>query len=199
MSMIFFIVLAYLIGSIPSGLLIARKKGIDIRQHGSGNIGATNIARVVGSKYGALTLAFDMVKGFIPVMLAKTFLPDHYIIQLVTGFAAVAGHTYSLFLNFKGGKGVATAGGVFLALLPGPTIASLLVFALVLLATKYVSLSSIMASITLPLAALLMGKPWVMVIFSVIVAALIVYKHKDNIARLREGKENKFKLNKGKA
>jgi glycerol-3-phosphate acyltransferase PlsY len=195
MSLVFFVTLAYLIGSIPTGLLIAQwAKGIDIRQHGSGNIGATNIARILGSKFGALTLALDMAKGFLPVLLVKAFVPDQHVIQIAAGFAAVGGHTYSLFLNFKGGKGVATAGGVFLALLPGPTIAALLVFAIVVFTTQYVSLGSITASLTLPLASLLLRKPWVMVIFSAVIAALIVYKHRDNIKRLRAGKENRFKF-----
>lgn len=197
MSAVLSISIAYLIGSIPSGYLIAHfTKGIDIRSFGSGNIGTTNVFRVLGLGPGLATLIFDMVKGFLPVMAVSAFMPDAHIIQILTGFAAIAGHNWSIFLNFKGGKGVATTAGVFFGILTVPTFVALIVFIIVFIASRYVSLASLSASATLPLATLIFKKPPVLILFSLIVCGLIVYKHLPNIKRLRDGKENRFDFTK---
>ncbi|MFH1380137.1 MAG: glycerol-3-phosphate 1-O-acyltransferase PlsY [bacterium] len=197
MSIILAVCTAYVIGSIPSGYLIAQfSKGIDIRDFGSGNIGTTNVFRTLGLGPGIATLAFDMMKGFLPIMAVRAFLPDAHILHLLTGFAAISGHNWSIFLNFKGGKGVATAAGVFFGILTLPTFVSLIVFIVVFIASRYVSLASISASATLPLATLIFGKPLILVLFAFIICGLIIYKHWPNIQRLREGKENRFDFSK---
>lgn len=195
MSAILSVSVAYLIGSFPSGYLISRiMRGIDIREFGSGNIGATNVFRTCGGLPAFLTLLSDMFKGFLPVMIARILMPEHDVIHIITGFAVIAGHSWSIFMNFTGGKGVATSGGVFFALLPLPTFISLAVFGIVLASSRYVSLASISASATLPLATLVIGKSTTLVLFSFMICALIIYKHRANITRLRSGTENKFTL-----
>ncbi|MBD3271599.1 MAG: glycerol-3-phosphate 1-O-acyltransferase PlsY [Elusimicrobia bacterium] len=197
MAIVFSLTLAYLIGSIPFGYMYSRMaKGIDIRQFGSGNIGATNVYRMVGPWSALATLSSDMIKGLIPVLFAKVIMPDNHLMHIATGFAAIAGHTWTLFLNFKGGKGVATSAGVFVALLPIPTFISFIVFCIVLVTSRYVALSSISAAAALPLATLVFRYSWSLFIFTAIIAALIVVRHWSNIERLREGKEDKFSFKK---
>jgi acyl phosphate:glycerol-3-phosphate acyltransferase len=169
-------VLAFLLGSIPFGLFIAKAKGIDIRQHGSGNIGATNVLRVVGKKYGISCLLLDTLKGFIPVVIAVNVVPvegreimfhlslldgfamspaaDQFTAQLVhviTALAAVLGHNYSPWIGFKGGKGIATSAGVLIGLLPAAVVILLVVFIVVLFITRYVAVASIAAAVCLPI------------------------------------------------
>jgi len=189
---ILLIIAAYLLGSIPTGLLLAKAAGVDIRSSGSGNIGATNVYRTLGRGVGILTLLGDCLKGAIPVVVAGYFgMSDSWIAAV--GLAAFLGHIYTVFLGFKGGKGVATALGVFLAVSPAAVGAALLIFAAVVWKWRYISLASITAAVAMPgMMAVFDSRP-PLVIMTVIVALLVVWKHRENIKRLREGTENKFK------
>jgi glycerol-3-phosphate acyltransferase PlsY len=202
--------LAYLIGSIPFGLIVGLSKGVDPRQAGSGNIGATNVGRLLGGKYFALVFTLDLLKGLIPTSIAA--VPLHgasltqrdFILWLLVGFATIAGHMFSVFLKFKGGKGVATSAGVLLGVYPYFTLPGLLAIAtwvVLFKATRYVSLASIAGAGIFPIAyvivGLAMGWPILgeqlpLLIFACLVAFLIIYKHRGNIARLRAGTESRF-------
>ncbi|SNB48026.1 glycerol-3-phosphate 1-O-acyltransferase PlsY [Geobacter sp. DSM 9736] len=185
--------LAYLLGSIPSGLLLAKAfGGVDIRNTGSGNIGATNVYRTMGRKMGIATLIADCLKGLIPVLLAKHLgFPDLWIAAV--GAAAFIGHVYTVFLGFKGGKGVATALGVFLGTSPLAVLLAVGVFAFVLWQWRYVSLASICAAIAMPLLVALMDGNTLMIAMTALIASLVVQKHRENIVRLKLGTENRFK------
>ena len=196
-----FCAVSFLIGGIPFGFIIGKLKGHDIRKEGSCNIGATNVTRVVGPWYGKLCFLCDLLKGFLPVYIARKYfrIENAEYIFILCGFCAVAGHMFTPYLKFKGGKGVATAGGVILALTPLPFVLTFAVWTAVFLSTRYVSLGSIAASIALPLSALLLKvtriQPhisWTVIIFFAIVGALSIWKHKANIIRLKNGTELKF-------
>jgi acyl phosphate:glycerol-3-phosphate acyltransferase len=189
MVIILLIAVGYGLGSIPTGLLIARwQKGVDIRQHGSGNIGMTNVLRAVGKGAAALTLLGDLAKGLIPVLLARAWLTSPWAIGLVA-LAAVVGHLYPLFAGFHGGKGVATTLGVFIPLLPGPLMIAFVVWSACVAFRRQVSLGSLAAAASLPIAALLWGSPVAYVCYALVVAALIWYRHGENIQRLLAGTE----------
>jgi glycerol-3-phosphate acyltransferase PlsY len=189
MVTILLIAVGYGLGSIPTGLLIARwQAGVDIRQHGSGNIGMTNVLRAVGKGAAALTLAGDLAKGLIPVLLACAWLTSPWTIGLVA-LAAIIGHMYPLFAGFQGGKGVATSLGGFIPLLPGPLLIAFVVFAACVAIRRQVSLGSLAAAAALPMAALLWGSPVAYVLYTLMTAALIWYRHGDNIQRLFAGTE----------
>lgn len=190
---ILFVMCAYFIGSIPTGLLLAKAfSGADIRESGSGNIGATNVYRTMGRKAGILTLVGDCLKGLLPVLLAIYLgLPEVWIAAV--GLAAFLGHVYTIFLGFKGGKGVATALGVFLAVSPLAVLVALAIFSLVVYKWRYVSLGSITAAALMPaLVTVFEGKPLI-VGMSVIIAVVVIFKHRENIRRLKAGTESKFK------
>ena len=186
------LICAYLLGSVPTGLLLARAFGVNIRESGSGNIGATNVYRTLGKKVGILTLVGDCLKGLIPVLIAKWLgLPDAWVAAI--GLAAFLGHVYTIFLGFKGGKGVATALGVFLGCAPLSLLGALAVFVLVLYKWRYVSAASIAAAAVIPVAVTLTtGRPE-LIAMSCLIAALVIFRHRENIARLRAGTESKFK------
>lgn len=185
-------VAAYLLGSIPSGLLLGKAYGIDVRKEGSGNIGATNLYRTVGRKVGMLTLMCDCLKGFIPVLLVTlSAMPAGYAAWV--GLAAFCGHVFSVFLRFKGGKGVATALGVFLALSPLSVIIALGVFLVLVFKWRYISLGSIVAAAVMPPAVSLLGRGWAVVLVTSCIAIIVIVKHHENIKRLVAGTENKFK------
>lgn len=186
------LIAAYLLGSIPTGLLLAKAAGVDIRATGSGNIGATNVYRTLGRSVGVLTLVGDCLKGLLPVLLARYLqLPDVWIAAI--GLAAFLGHVYTIFLGFKGGKGVATALGVFLGIAPLAVLGALFIFVAIVWQWRFVSLGSIAAAAAMPgLVAVVNNRP-AYLLMTVIVAALVVWKHKENIKRLREGTESKFK------
>jgi len=202
---------AYLLGSIPFGFLAAKAKGIDIRSVGSGNIGATNAMRVLGKPLGIFVLLMDAAKGFaacaiMPAMLYDFFFAsswdDMFVnhplefqlqIKLLTGVCAVLGHNYTCWLKFKGGKGIATTAGVYLALAPWAVLVALVVFILAVLLTKFVSVGSIAAAVALPVTV------WVLTphnlflgIVTTALGALAIYKHKSNIQRLMVGTENRL-------
>ena len=189
MVSILLIAVGYGLGSIPTGLLVSRwQKGVDIRQHGSGNIGMTNVLRAVGKGAAALTLLGDLAKGLIPVLLAQAWLTSPWAIGSVA-LAAVVGHMYPLFAGFQGGKGVATTLGVFMPLLPGPLLIAFVVFAACVAFRRQVSLGSLAAAASLPIAALLWGAPASYALYALMAAALIWYRHRENIERLLVGTE----------
>ncbi len=184
---------AYILGSIPTGVIVARAFGAnDPRRAGSKNIGATNVGRTAGKRAGAITLMGDLLKGAIPVIAAISLTNEAAVISLV-GFAAFIGHLFPVFLGFKGGKGVATACGVMVVVSPAATLLSALVFAAAVLVKKYVSLASMLAAASLPvfLSFLPKGKPFVPL--GAVLGALVIMRHKDNIKRLVQGKENRIK------
>jgi acyl phosphate:glycerol-3-phosphate acyltransferase len=186
-----FLICAYLLGSVPTGLLLARAFGVNIRETGSGNIGATNVYRTMGRKVGIMTLVGDCLKGLIPVLAAKGLgLPGVWVAAI--GLAAFLGHVYTIFLRFKGGKGVATALGVFLGTTPLAVLGALAVFVLVLYKWRYVSAASITAALFIPLLVVFTGKPE-LVAMSIVIAGIVTFRHRENIARLRAGTESKFK------
>lgn len=203
MKELLLIIIAYLIGSIPTALIISKKYfGIDIRDYGSGNMGATNTFRVLGSKYGTVVMAIDILKGMAAVGLYN-FLP-HYLsneldrtnFMIGLGSAAVVGHIFPIFANFKGGKGVATLFGMVLAVQPVIAISCVGVFLLVLYLTRYVSLSSILGAIMLPVSVLwIWNEHEVMYrVFALLVAFLVIITHQKNIGRLLRGVESRIPI-----
>lgn len=193
-EIIIWCIAAYLLGSFPSSYVITKlAKGIDIREHGSRNPGATNVYRVAGLVPGILTFVADMLKGFIPVFLAVRFADNGgAVTAIVVGLSAIAGHMWTVFLNFKGGKGVATACGVFFALLPLPALCAFVTFWIVCLISRYVSLSSIIAAAVLPAVSFYAGEPRPLSVFALGVALLVIVKHKPNMVRLMNGTEHRF-------
>lgn len=191
---VLFLLASYLIGAIPTGVILTRLiGGGDVRQAGSGNIGATNVYRTFGRRLGVLTLIGDCLKGLVPVLCAAALLhlPD---LQLGTvALAVFLGHCYPVYLGFKGGKGVATALGVFLVLSPVAVLAAFGVFALVLWKWRYVSLASISAACAIPFLGLLTERSLPLFVATLLIAAVVVLRHRANIQRLREGTESRFK------
>ena len=194
--------LSYLIGSIPSGYLVARSKGIDISKHGSSNIGAANVARVMGKKWGYLVGVCDFLKGFLSTklgfLIASHFLLSSVLGSVIAAIASILGHNYPVWLGFKGGKGIATSGGAVLALLPPLVFVSAgVVWIVVFLISRYTSLASLSAALALPIAVLLIGAKtgfdfWLLIGSSVLMTALAIWRHRVNIARLLHGTENRF-------
>ena len=193
MSTVLLVVFGYLCGSIPTGVWFARSAGVDVRRAGSGNIGATNVARTAGALAGLLTLICDVAKGFLPTLLADAVVADRWQ-AVAVGIAAVVGHVFPIFARFAGGKGVATAFGVFLHLAPGAAAVSAVVFALVAVLTRYVSLASMLAAAALPAVCAAIHHPPPIWLGAVLVGALVIARHRDNIRRLRAGSEPAFRL-----
>lgn len=193
---ILFPIASYLIGAIPFGLIIGRLAGIDVRLSGSGNIGATNVTRLLGKKLGLLTLVLDCLKGFLPIFLASRLLPAgpyREMVLLLCGIMAVLGHMFPLYLGFKGGKGVATGLGVFLFLSPAAIIISLAVFVATVALSGFVSAGSLLASALFPIWLWLLGQPAASIGTAAIIALLIWVKHRENISRLIVGQEKSWK------
>lgn len=189
---IFIIVFAYFFGSIPTGVILSKQFGkIDIRDKGSGNIGATNVYRTLGKTLGVLTLLGDALKGMIPVIIAIWILKSEVWIGL-TALSAFIGHIYPVFLKFKGGKGIATALGVFVIIVPWAILLAFFVFAGILYKWRYVSLSSMISAASLPIWIILLSYSNIYFFFSIIVASLVVYRHKENIQRLIRNEESRF-------
>jgi len=219
---------AFLLGSVPFGLLIAKARGVDIRQHGSGNIGATNVLRVLGKKFGIPCLLLDILKGFVPTLLAINLIRftgqpmgmgipalvewayvfpaerqfTAQLLQVFTGLCAILGHNYSPWVAFRGGKGIATSAGVVIALMPAAIVILVLVWVLLFLTTRYVSVASIAAVVVLPVLTLygswhhgrLQDGTWNKPLFalSLMIAIMGVWKHRANIQRLLAGTEHRF-------
>jgi glycerol-3-phosphate acyltransferase PlsY len=191
MGAVLLIAAAYLCGSLPIGAWVGRWVGVDVRSSGSGNIGATNVARIAGGRAGMLTLLGDVSKGVIPATLARLLLVDPRLIAL-TGLAAIFGHLFSLFLRFSGGKGVATAFGVFIVLTPAAAALSAALFAVVGFSTRYVSVASMLAALALPVMTWVCEYPPPLALAAAAVAAIIILRHRDNLSRLRRGEEPRF-------
>jgi glycerol-3-phosphate acyltransferase PlsY len=196
---------AYLLGSLPSGYLVARAKGIDIRSVGSGNIGATNVFRALGKKLGILVLVLDGIKGYAAcVWLCDLLIPrfagaDYWglEIRVTAGVAALLGHNYTCWLRFKGGKGIATSAGVLAALVPWSLIIILSVWIITVVLTRYVSLASVFASAALPVAALVTHEnkgSFLMFLVLTAMTTLAIYRHRANIKRLLNGTESRIQL-----
>ena len=197
-------VISYLIGSVPWAFIIGRMNGVDIREHGSGNVGATNVRRVLGKKLGILCFLLDFLKGFIPA--AAVLNINRYasinlsedIGFIICAFAVVAGHMWPVFLKFKGGKGVSTMAGILLALAPFSLLIGGAVWALFFYSFRYVSLASIFAALSLPVSAYFLSKYKIydmsdtLQLILIILAALVIFRHKSNIIRLMKGTENRF-------
>ena len=186
------LIFAYLSGSIPTGVILAKAfSNVDPRTQGSKNIGATNIYRTAGKKLGVLTLLGDILKGLIPVVIARGALESHFWVGAVA-LAAFLGHLYPIFLKFKGGKGIATGLGAFLALAPLSAILSLLVFLAAVYKWRYISLGSLTATAAFPIFLALLNPHHIYIPFAVIIGVLIFYRHRENIERLLGGRESKF-------
>ncbi len=190
---------SYLLGAVPFGLLIGRMAGVDVRLAGSRNIGATNVGRVLGKKLGALTLVCDGLKGYLPMLAASRLLPESEQKQLLVclcGVLAVIGHMFSVYLGFRGGKGVATGLGVFLYLSPAAIAISLAVFIATVAFSGFVSAGSLLASGLIPLWLWLLGASPSVIVTAAAVAGLIWIKHHENIVRLLQGREKSWKKEK---
>ncbi len=192
--------IGYLLGSIPTGYLAGRLRGIDIRQTGSGNIGATNVFRTLGKPAGIIVLIIDALKGYIACAwapeLIRNLLSTHVgepdALRITAGLAAILGHNFTCWLRFRGGKGIATSAGVLAALVPGALLIILCIWIIVFALTRYVSLASICGSFALPFATWLTQQNLVLTIVTSAMAALAIYKHRSNIQRLMQGTEHRF-------
>jgi glycerol-3-phosphate acyltransferase PlsY len=184
-------IFAYLLGSIPSGFIVGILAGVDVRDAGSGNIGATNVARVLGKGRGLLTLVADMAKGFVPVFIAQRLGMSDLALALVAS-AGFLGHLFPVFLKFQGGKGVATAFGALLALAPPATLVLILVFGVAVLWSHRVSLGSISAALAAPIALWAFSYSIELVVMGAFLGAMVILRHRDNIKRLLAGNEPRF-------
>lgn len=205
--LIILIIISYLTGSTPTSIIVGRiTNGIDIRKHGSGNAGGTNIFRVLGWKPALIVVFVDVFKGWLPAAIfAPAFyfaqiIPDLGVVQILCGFSAVLGHTYTIFARFKGGKGVGTLGGMLIALFPTVFPFCLAVAVITIILTGYVSLASMFASVSLPIFLFLLPPifgtnpaPLSLMVFSLLIPWFITFTHRSNIQRLRNGEENQFK------
>lgn len=194
MSLLLALLIAYLLGAVPMTLLVARLgAGLDLRQFGSGNLGATNLYRALGWRFAIPAGLFDVAKGAAPTLLLPPRIGPEPWIPLAVGAAAILGHVFSIFVRFRGGKGVATAAGVVLALAPVPLLVSFLVWAMVLKLTGYVSLGSILGAAIFPISTWVLGSsnPWMLPV-SAAIAAFILFTHRSNITRLLSGTEHRF-------
>lgn len=197
-------IVGYLLGSFPSGLIVSRTRGIDIREHGSGNIGATNVLRVLGKKWGYLVFGLDALKGFAAVRIAFAIalassprIARPELVGITGGLACILGHTFSVWLRFRGGKGVATSAGVLLGLMPLAVVSVFAVWLIVFRVTRYVSVASIGAAAALPFFVLLYLRLDLLtgaslLPFSILIAGVVVWRHRSNMKRLFEGKEQRF-------
>lgn len=194
------LVLTYLVGSIPFGYLIGRLKGIDIRQHGSGNIGATNVLRTLGKPFGIPCFFLDFMKGLIPVIVVTQTFPENRWAPLAAVFGTVLGHVYTLYLKFKGGKGVATTAGAMCGLAWPLVLCGLIGWFVILKLSGYVSLASMLAGVFVSLLVwidpLNAGYPQITKILFTVMAALVILRHRTNIGRLIRGEESSFKKKK---
>ncbi|MCB1065701.1 MAG: glycerol-3-phosphate 1-O-acyltransferase PlsY [Verrucomicrobiae bacterium] len=192
------ILLAWLIGSTPFGFLAGKLKGIDIREHGSGNIGATNVLRVLGKPIGITTLVLDVLKGLVPVIITQQVVgPDHSLVPILAAVATILGHNYTFWLGFKGGKGIATSAGAIAPLIPIPLAIALLLWGLSFAITRYVSIASIVAAVSLPVTAAIQAWragqwDWPLLVFTLFLAVMATWRHRSNLKRLREGTESRF-------
>ncbi len=195
-DLLFIIVLiaVYLVAAVPTGIVLAKVMGYeDVRAKGSGNIGATNVYRVAGKLAGVLTLIGDVLKGFLPLLACKNWLEATPAQLGIACAVAIVGHCYPVYLKFKGGKGVATALGIFLVLSPGAVLGAAVVFILTVAISRFISLGSVLAAMSAPLLILMLDYPQPIFLATLFIAALIIWRHRTNIRRLLSGTENRFK------
>ncbi len=195
-TLLFIVVLAsiYLIAAIPTGIVLAKVMGYeDVRGKGSGNIGATNVYRVAGKLPGILTLAGDILKGFLPLLACKTWLAPTSIQLGIACAMAIVGHCYPVYLKFRGGKGIATALGIFLVISPIAVLGAAIVFGITVATTRFVSLASVLAAMSAPLLVLMLNEPQPIFLATLFIATLIIWRHRSNIKRLLDGAEDRFK------
>jgi glycerol-3-phosphate acyltransferase PlsY len=193
MKIALIIVSCYLLGSIPFGYIVGKLfKKIDIREFGSGNIGATNAFRILGPTLASFVVIGDIGKGILSIYLVRFLNIDNFLISTIAGLAVIFGHDWSIFLGFKGGKGIATTFGVVFALNPTISILALIIWGVVVITTRYVSLASIFAVISIFIFTILFKQPYEYIIFSAIILILGIFKHKENIQRLKSRKERKI-------
>lgn len=195
MRLILAVIVAYLVGSIPTGLILGKlTHGIDIREHGSGNLGATNAFRVLGKKLGILVLVLDVLKGLLPVFVLSHFVDSNPTerVELLIGISAIVGHVFSLFVNFHGGKGVATALGVFLAIATKSTLILLVIGIAIIIFTGYVSAASVIGALLLPLLLYINGHSALVLLLGEIISVVVIVRHRSNIVRLLQGRELKL-------
>lgn len=193
MKIVLVIIICYLLGSIPFGYIIGKLfKKTDIREYGSGNIGTTNAFRILGPSLASLVLIGDIGKGIFSIYLVRFLNIDNLFILTIAGLAVICGHDWSLFLRFKGGKGVATTFGVIFSFNLVISILAVIVWVIIIIFTKYASLASISSLTAVVIFMILLKQPYEYVIFSIIILILTVFRHKENIKRLRLGKEKKF-------
>lgn len=183
------VVVSYLIGSIPMGVIVSRSQGVNIQEHGSGNIGATNVWRTLGLLPGLIVLALDMGKGVAAIMIGRYL--GGVETELLASFSALCGHSWSLFLRFRGGKIVATGAGVLLAISPMATLIALVVLLTTVGISRYVSLGSMLAAISVPISFYVLNLDKLYILFGIILMLFIIYKHRPNIKRIINGTENK--------
>ena len=190
------LLIGYVTGATPFGFLAGKLKGIDIRDHGSGNIGATNVLRTLGKPVGITVLVLDILKGIVPVVAAMQ-LTDHSAVHIATAIATILGHNFTFWLNFKGGKGIATTAGAILPIIPVPLVVAVSAWFILFFATKFVSVASIAAAVAIPATAIVqaaLSGNWngSVLILSLVVCFLAVWRHRSNIRRLLKGEEPRF-------
>ena len=197
---VLFLIFSYVLGSIPNALWIGKIfKNMDVREYGSGNLGSTNVARVLGYRYGILTLILDVLKGIVPVYLVTLYYQDNDILHVLVAMSCILGHSYSMFVKFQGGKSVATSLGVLIIISPKSVLFLLGLFFIIVLITGYVSVASMSVASILPINVYIFNnKNITYMLFSLFISILVVYRHKSNIVNLLNGKESKFtdKINK---
>jgi glycerol-3-phosphate acyltransferase PlsY len=182
---------AYLLGSVPFAFLLARRRGVDLRQAGSGNVGASNVLRTSGAPLAVLAMALDALKGTLAVVVAERVTAGPAV-PVAAALASVVGHMYPLWLRFKGGKGVATAAGAFAFLAPVAGAVAVTVFVVIVAVTRVISIGSIGAALTLAVMTIIMRSPWIVSAGAVLAAALIVHRHRGNLARVMAGTERRI-------
>ncbi|MCF8009455.1 MAG: glycerol-3-phosphate 1-O-acyltransferase PlsY [Halanaerobiales bacterium] len=196
MLILFVLILAYLIGAVPNGYIFAKNcANLDIREHGSGNVGATNVARVTGYKVGLIVALLDILKGVIAVTVAQYFLLPEYSMTFVfiAAVLAIIGHNWSVFLSFNGGKGVATSAGILIKLFPWVILVFFIIWVIFIILTKIVSIGSILGAISIPFSIyFIYNNQTSYLIFGILVGLLIIFSHRSNINRLINGNENKM-------
>lgn len=194
LEIIILMIVSYILGGIPTGYIIGKYwKGIDIRQYGSGNPGTANVYRTLGKWPGIITFVIDFTKGIGPTLAAAYFFPENYTIIITCGALTIVGHIWTIFLGFKGGKGVATSAGVFSVLIPLPILGAFVIFALAVQITKHISIGSICAALVLPALSFIFKSPVPYSVMAIIVCGLILYTHIPNIKRILRGKELLYK------
>ena len=188
------IIIGYIFGSIPSGLVLVKMVcGIDIREYGSKNIGTTNVFRTVGGRMASIVLIADIIKGILAVLLVRYFFESNLQLELLTAIASLLGHNYSIFLGFKGGRGVATGLGLILLFMPDVCIFSFTVWLVIVFVTRYVSLGSIVGAFITPIVAYYRGYPIELVLFALAACVFVIVRHYENMKRLIAGTESKIK------